>query len=273
MVVADALSRAVSTIDTSELAETTDAWYKKLRQDVVFEPDCFLQYKVENNALFKHCSYNSHQMSHPSWRLVVPIEKRADVLKLCHDDPLSAHGGRHKTIDRVSREYYWPKMYGSITAYVRNCEVCRASKSSNMVQRAPMGDRINVNRPWQALYVDFVGPFPRSKNGFVYIFVVVDAFSKFVHILPMRVATAKGIIKFLENNIFLVFGVPDQIISDNGSQFISREYQNFLGSYNVHTYSQNSMRNEYFETHIKVYVTIFCQFRFPNVHFREQIGR
>lgn len=72
-----------------------------------------------------------------------------------------------------------------------------------------MGTLENADRPWQALCVDFVGPFPRSKSGFVYIFVVVDSFSKFVHIHPMRTATAKGIISFLEKAIFLVFGIPD----------------------------------------------------------------
>lgn len=49
----------------------------------------------------------------------------------------------------------------------------------------------------------------------------------------MRLATAKGIIRFIENHFFLVFGVPDRVISDNGSQFTAREYRKFLESNNV----------------------------------------
>lgn len=233
MVVADALSRAVEVVDEVDFGQTTDKWYVSLRKRVEDDPSKLPQYKVEGELLFKHCAYRPHHIDQPSWRLVVPSDKRAAVLFACHDDPLSAHGGRHKTIDRVSRQYYWPKMYGSITAYVRNCEVCRATKPSNVIQRAPMGERQAVDRPWQALYVDFVGPFPRSKSGFVYLFVVVDAFSKFVQIHPMRVATAKGVIVFLEKQVFLLFGVPERVISDNGSQFISREYRKFLDSYQV----------------------------------------
>lgn len=233
MTVADALSRAVEAIDILGFAQTKDKWYNRLRQAVVTDPGKYPQYKVEDELLYKHCSYSPKRVEINSWRLVVPYEKRDEILKRCHDDPLSAHGGRHKTIDRVSRDYYWPKMYASITSYVRNCTTCSAMKTSNVVQRAPMGERENTDRPWQALYVDFVGPFPRSKGGFVYLFVVVDAFSKFVHIHPMRTATAKGIIGFLEKQIFLLFGVPDRIISDNGSQFISREYRDFLKTYNV----------------------------------------
>lgn len=96
-----------------------------------------------------------------------------------------------------------------------------------------MGDRIEASRSWQTLYIDFVGPLPRSKGGFTYLLVTVDAFSKFVHVHPMRVATAKGVIRFLEQSIFMVFGVPQRVVSDNGSQFISHEYKRFLASFHV----------------------------------------
>lgn len=234
MAVADALSRAVESVEVVSFAQTNDKWYLRLKQHVESDPDKHPQYKIEDDLLYKHCSYRPLRVDQSnSWRLVVPSDKRKDVLISCHDDPLSAHGGRHKTIDRVCRDFYWPKMYDHITDYVRQCGVCRASKSTNVLQRAPMGDRIKADQPWQVLYVDFVGPFPRSKSGFVYLFVVVDAFSKFVHIHPMRAATAKGAIRFLEESVFLMFGVPDKIVSDNGSQFVSREYKSFLKSYGV----------------------------------------
>lgn len=233
MAVADALSRAVESINAIEFLATDDDWYKKLKDRISQEPDRFPQYKIESDLLFKHCSYSPNRLDQPTWRIVVPYDQRTKVLESCHDAPLSAHGGRHKTIDRVCREYYWPKMHASITDYVRKCDICRATKASNVVQRAPMGERMEVVRPWQALYVDFVGPFPRSKRGFIYLFVVVDAFSKFTHIHPLRLATAKGVVRFLEDQIFLIFGVPDRVISDNGSQFVSREYKRFLELYKV----------------------------------------
>lgn len=233
MAVADALSRSVENIDVVGWAQTEDKWYKSIKQEVESMPDKYPQYKVEDGILYKHCTYNSRRVDSISWRLVVPADKRLSVLKLCHDDPLSAHGGRHKTIERVCRDYYWPKMHEGITRYVRNCSICHATKSPNRIQRAPMGKRLEAERPWQVLYVDFVGPFPRSKNGFAYLLVAVDGFSKFVHVHPMRTATAKGTIRFLEHSIFLIFGVPDKVVSDNGSQFVSREYKQFLNAYNV----------------------------------------
>jgi transposase InsO family protein len=63
--------------------------------------------------------------------------------------------------------------------------------------------------------------------------VVTDSFTKFVRTCPMRAATAKAVISFLEENIFLLFGVPEIIISDNGSQFIAKIFKEFLTSYGV----------------------------------------
>lgn len=236
MVVADALSRAVELIDVQSFPQSTDKWYVNLVAQVQKDPDKFPQYRCEEEILYKHCSYGARRFDGSGWRVVVPADRRKDVLVRCHDDPLSAHGGRHKTIDRVSRHYYWPRMYEHITRYVHDCGVCRASKSSNIVQRAPMGKRIEADRPWQVLYVDFVGPLPRSKGGFTYLLVVVDSFSKYVHIHPARLANAKCVMKFLEQTIFLTFGVPDRVVSDNGSQFVSREYKSFLEKYRVETF-------------------------------------
>lgn len=236
MVVADALSRAVESIDVTLFAQSDDRWYARLIEKVKNEPSQYASFRIEDNVLYKQCSYRPNHTTSADWRIVVPKDKRLAILKQCHDDPLSAHGGRHKTIDRVSREYYWPKMYEYITRYVQKCEVCCATKASNTIQRTPMGDRIVADHLWQTIYIDFVGPLPRSKGGFSYLLVVVDAFSKFVHIHPLRVATAKGVIRFLQENIFLKFGVPDQIVSDNGSQFVSSEYQTFLKQYGVHPF-------------------------------------
>lgn len=83
------------------------------------------------------------------------------------------------------------------------------------------------------IFIDFIGPLPRSRSGHCHILVVVDALTKFVHLHPVRTATSKAVIKFLEDRIFLTFGVPEILISDNGSQFISDEFKRFLKEYCV----------------------------------------
>ena len=94
-----------------------------------------------------------------------------------------------------------------------------------------MVEQPKVQTPWELLATDIVGPLPRSSARFVYILVVADCFSKFSVVFGLRKATAKEIIKKLEELVFLIFGVPKVLIADNGTQFKSREFQNFLNTY------------------------------------------
>lgn len=236
MVVADALSRAIESVDVCNSSKTVsvDPWYENLKNKVINESDKYEQFKVVGNSLLKYCSRSRlNRSSNINWRVVLPKQERAEVLRSNHDDVLSAHGGFFKTSDRVKRKYYWPKMDEDIRNYVRNCEVCKATKPTNKVQKSPMGKYREANRPWEMICIDFVGPLPRSRKGNCYMLVVVDVFSKFVHIHPMRSATTQATVKCLEEHIFLTFGVPRYLISDNGSQFTSFDFKKFLSSYNV----------------------------------------
>ena len=80
--------------------------------------------------------------------------------------------------------------------------------------------------------VDFTGPFPTSF-GYSYILVGVDYMSKWVEAVPCRAADHKTVLKFLKENIFSRFGVPKAIISDGGSHFCNKPFENLLSKYGV----------------------------------------
>lgn len=225
MVVPDALSRAVCSIEAAQ----DDPWYDSLRTTISETPKRYPHFSVR-----EYCAKGNLPNGYsPSWKIVVPTSDRERILSKCHDDATSAHQGFHKTSKRVKLEHYWPRMEKDIRDYVRACEVCKASKPTNMIQRTLMGNQRKTERPWQMIQIDFIGPLTRSTHGFCYILVVVDTFSKFVRICPLRTATAKTTIKFLEEGVFLLFGVPEVIISDNGSQFTSGEFAKFTKEYGV----------------------------------------
>lgn len=233
-IVPDALSRSVETIDFQKLSEEGDDWYTELRRNILAEPAKYPLFQIKNDLVYKHCSRRGELGIYESdWRIVVPKNCINDILAECHDSPLAAHGGVLKTLERVKQSYYWPRMHIDIRKYVRSCETCRAGKHANITLRAPMGDFRPFSRPWQAIAIDFMGPFPRSKSGYSHILTVIDVFSKFVMIHPMRAATAKNTISFLEGRVFQVFGTPEMIISDNGKQFRSSEFLNFLSKRHI----------------------------------------
>lgn len=123
-------------------------------------------------------------------------------------------------------------MAADISDYVGRCEVCKETKAPNYTLRPPMGDAIITERPWQHIYTDLLGPYPRSKSGNSHI-LIVDQFSKYVLLKPLRKAITKPINSFLEKEVFHIFGVPESLMSDNGAQFISKEMKEMLDQYGV----------------------------------------
>lgn len=235
-VVPDALSRSVPKIDTIEIQpETSDNWYCKLRRAVQINPERYPAFRVVNGLLLKLApsTYLLPAEEVDLWKIVVPKDQRTAVIRSAHDEPTSGHLGVFKTMARISQDYFWPKMLADVNRYVSRCTTCLKTKADNRRPIGRMGGHSKITKPWEAISVDIVGPLPRTKRGYQFILVISDLFSKFVLTFPMRKATAKTVTEHLENSVFLMFGVPRLVISDNGVQFRSREYLALMKRYQV----------------------------------------
>jgi len=223
MVVPDALSRSF------EAAALDDSWYAKTRREVKAKPDEFPDYRFEDDVLMRHIGRNT-DITKTNWRMVVPNEKRIEILKECHDE--AAHLGYAKTYARICDRYWWPKMFQDVREYVKNCEPCGLSKAPNYTMVTPMGQPRIPKLPFEMISLDFKGPFIRSTTGHQYLLVVTDQLSKFVMLYKLRKADAKTTVRILED-LFLLFGVPRIVIHDNGSVFLSKLFVDMLGKYFV----------------------------------------
>jgi IS30 family transposase len=74
--------------------------------------------------------------------------------------------------------------------------------------------------------LDLVGPFKKAKGEFTHIFVAVDKFTKWVEVKPAAAITAVKAVEFIKE-IMYKFGIPNNIITDNGTQFIAKEFKDF----------------------------------------------
>jgi transposase InsO family protein len=74
--------------------------------------------------------------------------------------------------------------------------------------------------------LDLVGPFKKAKGGFTHIFVTVDKFTKWVEVKHAASITVTKAVEFIKE-IMYMFGVPNNIITDNGTQFTAREFKDF----------------------------------------------
>jgi transposase InsO family protein len=74
--------------------------------------------------------------------------------------------------------------------------------------------------------LDLVGPFKKAKGGFTHIFVVVDKFTKWIEVKPVASITMAKVVEFIKE-IMYRFGIPNNIITDNWTQFTAREFKDF----------------------------------------------
>jgi len=168
-----------------------------------------------------------------AWKLWVPAELRPDLVWRAHHAITAGHGGLHKSLAKLRQFYFWPGLAVHVQKIVKECEVCKITKTANKNDRPPMGEQRLTERAGQRLFIDFMGPYPRTKAGNSVIFVCLDHFFKLVWLQPMRQAIAAEVIKFLETKIFHQYGVPEFIHSDNGKQFVSQIFGELMTRYGI----------------------------------------
>ena len=226
----DALSRSplphpedlpIALVDLPD--EITDPWYCKLLEKIVDNPEEYEKFSIKDGRLFKLISLGPNLPLR--WVQAIPKENRSEMLRSCHDDPTAGHGGVHKTFNRLRLQAYWPRMQDEVIAYVKQCAICQQFKSERLAKPGMMGTKDVISSPFEVLSTDLIGPLPRSSNQNTFLSVTTDFFSKYVFLKPLRQATAKSVVKHIKEDIILVHGAPRLFITDNGSQYISREFQ------------------------------------------------
>ena len=149
-------------------------------------------------------------------RVVIPLSLRKKVLQQIHE----GHPGIVKS-KAIARSFvWWPGIDKQIESYVKNCEDCALHQ--NNPKPVSLHPWESARYPWQRLHLDFAGPFLGSSY-----LIVVDAYSKWPEIIPMQTTTSQSTIKSLMT-LFSTHGLPERIVTDNGPQFCSEEFENFL---------------------------------------------
>ncbi len=121
----------------------------------------------------------------------------------------------------LARGYcWWPSMGAEIEQCVKACTDC--SNSQNNPSLAPLHPWENTTKPWARLHVDYAGPF----LGKMFL-IVVDSFSKWIDAYPVTTASSILTIERLRSS-FAIHGLPEILVSDNGSCFTSQEFKDFM---------------------------------------------
>ena len=149
-------------------------------------------------------------------RVVIPKSLQETLLQSLHVD----HPGISR-MKAVARSYFWwIGLDKDIESLGRSCDSCQAVKSNPAT--APLHPWVWPDSPWARIHVDFAGPF----LGKMFL-VVIDAHSKWPEVIMMNSTTSLRTIEELRS-LFGRYGLPEQLVSDNGSQFKSSEFADFM---------------------------------------------
>lgn len=157
-----------------------DEEYKSLKQNFLENQENYPDIKVIDKYIYIRTAYarGDEQTDENCWKLWIPKALSKTILKRSHDSAVASHGGISKTLSLIRQYFYWPKLVTDVKEYIAQCEVCNTSKPTNKILTPKMGNMATSCRPFQRLYVEILGPYPRSKKGFIGLLIVLDHFSK-----------------------------------------------------------------------------------------------
>ena len=191
-------------------------------------------------------------------------ELRMEIIRLHHNVPAAGHGGRWKTVELVTRNYWWPGVMRDVERYVEGCDLCQRMKNRT---EEPVG-KLKLSevpqKTWSHLTVDFITKLlvVAGKDA---VLVVCDRLSKMTHFVATTEGTsAEGLARLFQDNVWKLHGLPESVVSDRGPQFVAeltRELNRMLGiktklsmAFHPQTDGQTERMNQELEQYLRFFI-------------------
>ena len=206
-------------------------------------------------------------------RLLVPDDTslRLNIMTRTHSSTPGGHVGRKKTIDLIKRTYVWPGMTNDIDRFVRHCHICTRSKVRKEARHGFLKPLEIPFRAWSDISIDYITGLPECIDGgqvYKHILVVVDRLTKMRHFIPCVSLDAEELTNRFIAAVYSLHGLPENIVSDRGSQFVSTLWRTISKRLNVilkpssachpQTNGQTENANAFLEQYLRIF-TNFVQ--------------
>ena len=148
-----------------------------------------------------------------------------------------AHIGRHKVINVIDK-YFWHPAIDSVAREIcASCRHCQLFKPDNQ-SKIPPTLKIQSHKPFDLVAIDLL-QFIKSKKGNIALLVLIDHFSKFLAVVPIKNKKSQTIADSLKHEILpLLPSLPMRLLSDNGTEFRGSEFERVLSEFQIeHIYS------------------------------------
>jgi transposase InsO family protein len=192
---------------------------------------------------------------------------RQSIIYELHDVPYSGHVGVRRTQEAVRNLYWWPKWATEVKDYVLTCASCQRNKHPTKKPAGVLHPLPIPRDKWESVSMDFITQLPPTGGPIKYdaIVVFVDRLTKMVRLAPTTSnVTAEGTAQLLHDHVFRHHGVPKTLITDRGSVFTARLFQEFMKkletkhckttAYHPQSDGQTERTNQTLETMLRHYV-------------------
>ncbi|XP_015938645.1 uncharacterized protein LOC107464228 [Arachis duranensis] len=184
------------------------------------------KYAVIQGQLFKK------GLSQPLLKCLHP-DQTDYVLREVHEGCCGHHiGGKALARKLIRAGYYWPSMMADAKEFVKKCVKCQ--QNANFA-RAPASELslLTTSRPFAQWGVDLLGPFPVGPGQVKYLIVAIDYYTKWIEAEPLASISSANCRKFMWRHVITRFGIPEVVISDNGTQFTDKKFAEFLSGLGI----------------------------------------
>ena len=155
-----------------------------------------------------------------SQRMVLPPVLRERALKLAH----STHMGMTRTKQFIRSKLWWPGLDADVEEMVKRCSVCLSVNPEGGEKLEPLRITPFPERPFSTVHIDLFGPLPSGET----ILGIIDEYSKWPELYVLKGGVCTQDVVGALDKLFARFGYVDQVVSDNGPQFRSWKFDNYM---------------------------------------------
>jgi len=195
-------------------------------------------------------------------RIYVPEGLRQRIIQSEHHSNVAGHFGRERTLELLSRNFYWVNMERDIRKYCSECDICQRTKAPRHAKHGLLHPLELACKPWTHVSTDFITDLPESEGATI-ILVVVDRFIKMAHFIPIKKKDSPTVAQAYLENVWKYHGFPEDVVSDRDSTFTGSfftDLYNYWGikrsmstAYHPQTDGQTERINQVIEAYLRSY--------------------
>jgi hypothetical protein len=137
-----------------------------------------------------------------------------------HKSLVTGHFGVTKTLELITRQYWWPGIREQVREFISHCDSCQRVKAANHKVGGLLQPLQIPHHKFESISMDFITQLPMTKSGKDAILVVVDRLTKYAHFIATTTDVgAKGVAELFRDRIFALHGLPREIVSDRDPRF------------------------------------------------------